>query len=260
MEEDKNKLEQTEGQVIPPPPRRIDQRRAKMREKYPDIDMDDDDTFFDKLAEDYDSDEEELITHREQAQKMSDMFTADPRSASVLQDLAGGEDIVVSLVKRFGEDTIREALDNPDNLDKLAEANRERLERLSSESKYEEEYKRNIEASDNFIGEVQTELGLTDEQVDEVITFIHQIVSDGIRGIFKRETIEMALKALNYDQAIATAQHEGEVAGRNAKISEKLRKTQKGDGLPQLGGASNASTQAQPQARRTVFEIAREGR
>ena len=55
----------------------------------------------------------------------------------------------------------------------------------------------------------------------------------------------MALKALNHDANVEAARGEGEVAGRNAKIEERLRQSKAGDGLPAMGGANNGPTRKQ---------------
>lgn len=55
----------------------------------------------------------------------------------------------------------------------------------------------------------------------------------------------MILKAQNYDADIEQAQLEGEVAGRNSKIEEKLRKGKKGDGTVALDGR-NGSPDSKP--------------
>lgn len=49
----------------------------------------------------------------------------------------------------------------------------------------------------------------------------------------------MIIKAQNYDNDIEQAQMEGEVAGRNAKIEEKLRKGKQGDGTVALDGKNS---------------------
>ncbi len=51
------------------------------------------------------------------------------------------------------------------------------------------------------------------------------------------------LKAQNYDADVEQAQMEGEVAGRNAKIEERLRKSRKGDGTAVLDGKNGKVSQ-----------------
>ena len=79
----------------------------------------------------------------------------------------------------------------------------------------------------------------------------------GVMGKFSTETLDMACKALNYDADVAAAGEEGEVAGRNAKITEKLRKSNKGDGTAPLGGKNGQGVSA-PRKTQSMFDLANE--
>ena len=56
----------------------------------------------------------------------------------------------------------------------------------------------------------------------------------------------MARKALNHDIDVETADREGEVRGKNAKIEEKLRKNRKNDGTANLSGKNNTGSKPMP--------------
>ena len=55
----------------------------------------------------------------------------------------------------------------------------------------------------------------------------------------------------------AAAGEEGEVAGRNSKIVEGLRKSKKGDGIAPLGGKNGEGAGA-PKKAQSMFELANE--
>ena len=78
-------------------------------------------------------------------------------------------------------------------------------------------------------------------------------------GKFTTETLDMARKALNYDADMAIATEEGEIAGRNAKITEQLRKSSKGDGTNPLGG-KNGVAGGQPQRSQSIFDLANDAK
>ena len=73
-----------------------------------------------------------------------------------------------------------------------------------------------------------------------------EISGNFICGKFTPEIFEMIIKAQNYDADIEQAQMEGEVAGRTAKIEEKLRKGKQGDGTVALDGKNGGGTNTQP--------------
>lgn len=234
---------------------KLDLLRERLKGRYPDDNLDDDEAFYGKIGDDYDEFERELSTHREQAQSLSDMFASDPRTANFLQDWRQGEDPIVALVRRFGEDVIRDVLDNPENADKLAEANKEYLSRLSQNKDLETQYEVNITNSFKEIEEMQAQEGLSDDDLEEALSFLSQMSSNLIVGKISPDNIRMVLKALRHDDNVATARHEGTIEGRNTKISEQLRKPQESDGVPHLSSAPVSVPREQK--RMTVFDRAR---
>ena len=69
---------------------------------------------------------------------------------------------------------------------------------------------------------------------------------DVVAGNFEPSYIEMAIKALDYDNAVATAEENGEIRVRNAKIEEKMERAKKGDGVPYGGGNMAKAPTRQP--------------
>lgn len=207
----------------------------KIKGKRPDGNFDDEEFIYASINEDYDEYDNELAGYREREDAMAKMFGSDPRSAAFLTDWRNGEDPTIGLVRKFGVE-IRDILDDPEMQEKIAEANKEYLDRVTENQKLEEEYAKNLEESINTIQTFQEEQGYTDEQVDQAFEWLMQTLHDGVIGKFSPEVIEMALKAQNYDNDVAQAEAEGEVKGRNAKIEEKLRTKGRGDGTAQLDG------------------------
>ena len=103
------------------------------------------------------------------------------------------------------------------------------------------EYNKNIEETRATVEKLQSEEGMSDEEVDAAMEFLITIMKDGILGKFSEESIRMALKAINHDADVDMAGQEGELRGKNAKISEKLRKGRRGDGTASLDGKNGGS-------------------
>ena len=141
--------------------------------------------------------------------------------------------------------------------DKIAEANKDYVERVANSKKLDEEYEKNMDTTLETLRQFQAERGMSDEQIDQVVGFLLGVVRDGVMGKFSTETLDMACKALNYDADVAAAGEEGEVAGRNAKITENLRKSNKGDGTAPLGGKNGQGTNA-PKKPQSMFDLANE--
>lgn len=209
-----------------------------LKGKYPDKDFSDDDVFYGQIGEDFDNLNNELDGYKEREKAFSDMFTSDPRTASFVTSWRKGEDPTIGLIRHFGPD-IKAAIDDPELQDQIAEANKEYVNRVAKSKQLEEEYNKNIAETLNTIQEMSSDGKLPESEIDDAFELLMKIVHDGIVGKFSKETIDMAIKALKHDTDVEEADHAGEVRGRNARIDEKLRKANKGDGTAQLDGKNN---------------------
>ncbi len=207
----------------------------RLRNKYPEEQFEDDEQLFGRINEQYAQYDNELAGYKEREGKFSDMFTSDPRSARLMMGWKDGDDPAIALIRLYGED-IKEAIDDPDKQEAIAEANKEYMERVAKERQYEEEYSANLVESLTLLENVQQERGLSDEQIDDAMAWFIGVAKDAMMGKFSPETIEMIIKAQNYDNDVAQAGEEGEVRGKNAKVTETLRKPTRGDGTAQLDG------------------------
>ena len=234
---------------------RRDQHLDRLRKKYPEKKFEDDEEIYGQISDDYDEYEQELEGYRGREKTLSDMFAADPRSAQFLADMHNGQDPILGLVRNFGVE-IKDVLDDPEMHDKIAEANKDFVERIAKSKKLDKEYESNMDASLETMRQYQTENNLDDAQMDSIAAHLLGIAADIVMGKFSRESLDMARKALNYEADVAAAGEEGEVAGRNAKITENLRKSNKGDGLAPLGGKNEAGGAARKS--QSIFDLASE--
>lgn len=220
-----------------------DRYTERLKAKYPDREFADDEALFGQINDDYDGYENEVNGYKEREKALSDLFASNPRSAAFLTDWRNGEDPIVGLIRKFGDD-FKAALEDPEKVEALAEANKEYAERIAKEKEYEEQYQKNINETYSTIEQVQQEDNLSDEDVDNVMEFLINIMRDGMLGKFSAESIRMGLKAINHDIDVEEAGQEGEVKGRNAKIEAKLRKSGKNDGTANLAGKNGGGGNA----------------
>lgn len=244
----------------PIPPKEVGKRAAflsRLREKHPEKDFEDEDVRYGQITDDFDALESENAAMRKNEQRLTGMFNSNPKAAAMMVDWMDGKDPVLTLVKRFGPE-LSEVLTDPEKQEALAEAQQEYLERVTKEHELEEEYQQNLSASLEEIESLQSELGLSEAEVDKAIELLLRIVNEGVMGKFSRESLQLAMHALNHDADVAAADREGEVRGKNAKIEEKLRRKASGDGTAVLGGHHGGGTTA-PKAR-SIFDLAKEAR
>lgn len=211
----------------------------RLKGRYPDRDFTDDEAMYGQAGEDYDAYENELSGYRERESKLEELFAKDPKNAQFLADMARGEDPWLVVIERLGTDGITELLNDPEKKAAYEEANKRYAERLAKEKEIEAEYDRNMEESQRVREELDAIHGV--EAVDAALGVIDQMTKDAIMGKVTKEAVEMAMKIVNRDADLANARSEGEIAGRNAKIEERMRRQQTGDGMPQMGGATAAA-------------------
>lgn len=221
-----------------------DRYTERLKAKYPDKEFADDEALFGQINEDYDDYDSRLSGYQEREKAMSDLFASNPRSAAFLTDWRNGEDPIIGMVRKFGED-FKAALEDPDKQEALAEANKEYADRIAKEKEYEDMYQKNISETSSMIDKLQVDEGLSDEDIDKAMTFLIDIMRDGLLGKFSANSIKMALKAINYESDLEEANMEGEIKGRNEKIEEKLRKKSSGDGTATLGSKNGGSAPRQ---------------
>lgn len=214
--------------------------KERLQSKYPDRNYDDDEALFGQIYDDYEDYDKRLSESQSREQAFSDLFHSNPKSARLMMEWKDGKDPVASLIRIYGKDEILGAIEDPSRLEAIEAANKEFAERVAKNDEYEAQYEKNFPESVSSIEAWMGESGYTEEAVDEAVVTLSKICGDFIVGKFTPETIEMLLKARNYDAAVEQAGIEGEVAGRNAKIDEKLRKGKQGDGTVSLDGKPGA--------------------
>lgn len=232
-----------------------DRYTERLKAKYPDKEFADDEALFGQINDDYDGYDKELSGYKEREKALSDLFASNPRSAAFLTDWRNGEDPIVGLVRKFGDD-FKAALEDPEKQEALAAANKEYADRIAESEKYDEQYQQNISETLSTLEKMQQEDGLSDDDIDQAMEFLIGIMKDGLLGKFSRESIQMAIKAIRHDTDVELADREGEVRGRNSRIEDKLRKQGRGDSLPDLSGKNG--TAGKQGRKKTVFDLANE--
>ncbi len=233
-----------------------EQALERLRAKYPDDSFEDDESIYGRMMDDYDNGEKELSDYKEREQALSNLFTSDPRSAQFLTEWRHGKNPVVALVEMFGDDFVEE-LKNPKKQEELAKASKSFAERIAKEKEYDDLYQKNIEESREMVAQLQTEEGLTDDDINRAMQFIATITTDGILGKVSRESVLMALNALDHDDDVSLARQEGVVQGKNTRIDEKLRKRNRNDGTANLNGQNGVATR-QKAGKRSIFDLAKD--
>lgn len=230
---------------------RIKDRYAK---KYPEKDFTAEDSanvLDDEIIAELEAYDAEVEGYRMNDKKLKDLFNSDPRSGRFMVSWAAeGGNPIQYLLDIFGPDLV-DAMQSEEGRAKIVESTNKYLEQKAENEKGEAERVANYEQSVNDLVAFAEEKGISEEQAVEVFEKVNQIAFDVIDGKYTRDAYEMAFNAMNYSADVETARHEGEVAGRNAKIEEKLAKVEKPVDMPPSVGGQGAAVSEQPKPKRT---------
>jgi len=249
-ENEEKKIEQAQE---PPKKGKRDGFRERFAKGHPDVNMDDEEAYYDAVGKDYD----ELDDLRSSNDKLNNMFLESPQSAYFMNDLLDGKNIGESLIRHFGK-TFKDAIDDPseENVKAFAEALDAHAEKIKEGERLEEEFEKNLEASQKLVEDWGKQHKATPEQQDAVRDFIIQQFQGLIQGKVTPELLDFAWKGMNYDKDVAAAEENGTAAGKNAKIKEQLRKS-KSDGIPNIQGGAKPNRSQRPGS---IFDLANAAR
>lgn len=228
--------EKTENQeVATQQPGHRDKVMERLRARHADKTFDNDEDLYSAINDDYDEDSRLLDEYKARDEKMKNMFKTDGYSAAFFSSWRKGKDPIAELIRQYGPD-FKEALDNPDKLDEFAAANKEYADRMAESNKFEDEYKININASLDAMDELQKAERLSDDQINLAWTTLVEQAQSIMMGKITPDMIKQMLAAINHDIDVSDAAEEGRIAGRNEKITEKLRKRNDSDGTANMSG------------------------
>ncbi len=215
----------------------------KFRSKYPDLNTDDEDSFYGRINDDYDENEKRIGESSKNEEALSNLFSSDPRAAHFLMSWKNGENPVVQLIRMFGDD-FQEALTDPDMQEKFAAAHNEYLDRQLNNKKIQAEAEANLPITLKNLDDAQAEGGFDEKQADDAFKLIFDIIDNGNKDLVTKDTWIMAFKALNHDLDVESAAREGEIKGKNAKIDKEKKKTTVPADLPPMIGGQGGEAPA----------------
>lgn len=192
----------------------------RFAEKYSDIDITDEDLYYDqanRLMDDYENYEnatKNLIEALDGNEEFMEMLS----QACTQEDF----DPVVWMVEHRGLD-LQEAVSNPDYAAVIAKAHSKYIEEESRKRDIDDEMRRNLPISIQAIDEKSKELGMDDEQKNAVIARMLQMGEDMVKGILSAQLFELLVKGDSFDRQLEEALERGRQEGLNTKIEEHLR-------------------------------------
>lgn len=218
--------------------------RRRMAEREPNLNLDDEDAYYgymdDMMTEndDYRSSSDVMRKNMDHSPALAEMFMAARDEKSF--------DPVLWMIRNKGLDL--DALrDDPDYAEKVTEAHNEWLAKRAKADEINKQAAVNMPRSIEAIKSKAAEMGLTDEQADEIVGEIYQMGNDLTVGIIPVNIFEMLAKGKTYDKDVEEAREVGIAQGLDTKVTDKLRKMPKT--TEQVRGRQMPAREVKPRAK-----------
>lgn len=223
---------------------RIDERMAS---KYPEKKFSDEEALYQQIYEDYEDYDHRISKHEETENSILNMFKESPESASFFSDWHNGKNPRIEFIRRYGKDLLEHA-DDPEVMKQIEEAEADYHQRVAEDNRLTELREKNMSVSADNMEKVKAELNLSEEDVEAVFSLWAKIQNEGNDGLITEDTFKMLHDAIRHDNDVEHARKEGELLGRNTKITEKLKKPNS-DGTAHLGGGQvgNKNVMSRPE-------------
>lgn len=220
--------------------------RDNFAASYPDIDMNDEEAYFGALNDRNDqyAKDKTRLDELEGAQvKFGEALDADPRLAELFLEMTKPDGKPLDyLIANYAE-AFADLVNDPDNDEyrkALADKIAENSEASKSREAAEAEAEQNIGPTLDALNKVAAEESLTDEQVSKAFELALTFAQGMEKGQIDEDMWRTLIKGVGYDAAVEQARDEGEAAGRNTRIREKLRTERPSTMNLQGGGGKSA--------------------
>lgn len=213
----------------------------RYREMYPDLDMGNEEAFYESANANLD----ELESYRKHNNDLIGTFSNNKAFASMLMAAKNGEDPYEWMAANLGAD-ITELLSDPEYSKKISEAAKKFNDSQAQGEASRKEYEANVKKTLEELQQIQQETGWDNEKCYNLASKVYDIIDQGMKGLITAETFHMVMNGINYEDDVRNARDEGMVAGKNSKISEQLKKEKAPEGMPpSIGTAKGQSSQPQ---------------
>lgn len=210
------------------------------RSKHPDWAEDDEEGFYGALAEDNAAMDEEMNGYKSREDEMSKALGGSAMNAALFLDAANGKPVPLAILERFPEE-VKAWMDDPANSDALKKTFEAHADKIEENKKLQAEADANLAETNAMIDEMIANGEIKDEnELNELVDFLGNIATGLMVNHIEKEWLLAAKKAINHDADVAAAKTQGEIDGRNQKISAQRKESNKAVGNHTGLGASNA--------------------
>lgn len=230
--------------------------RQRYGESNPDLDLDNEDEFYNQANNNLD----ELENYRQANKELGEAFDRTPALGGMVIAAKNGQNPFAWLAENIGPDMdIRELASNPEFAETMGNALTKFMENQEKAKQKKKEIGNNAVKSLETLKELQAELGISDEQCIKMANdFFGEFDEDGnpigkesfmykaSNGIVTKGMWESLVKGRNYDDDIKSAIDKASAQALNSRIQNGLKEFGGGAGVPSLSGGGKGGTERKP--------------
>lgn len=217
----------------------------RMQSSYPDRDYSAGDDEYLNAADEHITNLEDYKTRNEEAvNKIMQAIESEPALGAVLRDVMKGASLREAVARNVDIEGLTAMEGDPD-YEGWSKAKQERMDRMKADQEYTNKINTNREASMKEIEAFAQDENIPMEEAAKVLEEANSMLTDIYEGNITRKYLKILRDGIMAQTDIEAARSEGEIAGRNAQIEEKVKKTKTGmgDGMPDLVGTATEPVQ-----------------
>jgi hypothetical protein len=178
--------------------------------------------------------------------KLIEILDNVPEFSSIISSLATGDTLRVALIKAgIGPEDFSIESETEEDAEALVQAKLERKRAIEEQKKIQKQFSDNSAKSEKILEDFKAKRGLDDKTSQKVVQAMADFVQKSMNGILTEDSLELFLKAVNFETEVERAETKGQIKGRNEKIAIERQK-RAGDGIPALGGRSLPIAEKKP--------------
>ena len=222
----------------------------RMRERYPELNIDDDEALSGQISTDYDL----LDQRNKEREDFNNMLANNPHGAGIVTGMATGKnedgtdfDLGEYLLDNYPEIVIDLIEGNPKNKERYAQIRADRDAAKKADDEFNAKKQELVDAEDAELDAAIKEAGLKTEEVKDLIDWIYNPETGFIKrardfGLTKQDFLQL-FRIKDWDAKMAEADNKGYVRGKNEKIDMQEHKHAARTKLPVLNGGGGKPKQ-----------------
>lgn len=213
------------------------------RKRHPEWKDDDEEGFYGALAADDEETQGRLKGYQDREDKLAETISSSPMNAALFMRASEGTPIPLAVLQAYPEE-MRAWIDDPANEEAVKKAFEDHANKIEENRKLKAEADANLEETNKMIDQMIADGEIKDDdEVNELLAELGKIATGLMMNHVEKDWLIAAKKAINHDADVEAAKTQGQIEGRNQKITAQRKESAAPAGNHAGLGSSNAGQQ-----------------